>query len=139
MKKVFLDTNIVLDLLLDRAPFAEDIIDIFDIAIDQSVSLCISSLTIANINYIIGRIEGAKKANRKTDKILQLVSVEPVSQSTVLSARKSSFKDFEDAIQNFCALESNYKVLVTRKTKDFRSSQLSIMNPKEFLAKLEEE
>jgi len=138
MTKAFLDTNIILDLLLDRPPFADDIADIFDIANNNSIVLCVSSLTIANVNYIIGRIEGSKKANQKTDKILQLVTVDPVGQSTVLSARKSSFKDFEDAVQNFCALESNHNVLVTRNTKDFKTSNLSIMNPIEFLAKLEE-
>lgn len=136
MNKVFLDTNVILDLLLDREPFNEDIAEIFEIADERSIILCVSSLTIAYVNYIVSRIEGSKKARTKTKKLLKLVEVENVGKREVLNSANSGFKDFEDGIQNFCALESKHVIIVTRNTKDFKSSELSILNPKEYVAKL---
>jgi predicted nucleic acid-binding protein len=136
MKKVFLDTNVLLDFLLDRAPFTDDIAQIIDQAIYNSIKLCVSSITITNINYIIGRSEGVKSANKKTKQILELVSVENVGDSIIRKASKSKFKDFEDGVQNFCASESQHKIIVTRNVKDFKQSKLSILTPKEFLAKM---
>lgn len=136
MNKVFLDTNVILDLLLDREPFNDDIAEMFFVSDERSIRLCVSSLTIVNVNYIVGRIEGVKKANNKTKKLLQLVEVENVGKKEILSSANSKFKDFEDGIQNFCAVESNHEIIVTRNTKDFKTSELSILNPKEYLAKL---
>jgi predicted nucleic acid-binding protein len=136
MNKVFLDANVILDLLLDREPFNDDIAEIFVVSDERSIRLCVSSLTIANVNYIVGRIEGVKKANNKTKKLLQLVDIENVGKKEVIESANSSFKDFEDGIQNFCAVESQHEIIVTRNTKDFKTSKLSILNPKEYLAKL---
>ncbi len=136
MNKAFLDTNVILDLLLDREPFNEDIAQIFDTAEERSIKLCVSSLTIANINYIVGRIEGPKKAKLKTKKLLQIIEVESVGKKEVVKSINSKFKDFEDGVQNFCALESKHAIIVTRNTKDFKTSKLSIMNPREYLAKV---
>lgn len=136
MKKVFLDTNVILDLLLDREPFSEDIADIFELANERSLALCVSSLTIANVNYIVGRIAGAKKAKAQTRKLLKIVEVENVGKNVVMRSANSRFKDFEDGIQHYCALESQHKIIVTRDTKGFKDSELAIFNPKEFLAKL---
>lgn len=132
---MFLDTNVILDLLLDREPFNEVIAEIFEIAGERSIQPYVSSLTIANVNYIIGRIEGVRKAKNKTKKLLQLVEVENVGKNAVMNSANSTFKDFEDGIQHFCAVESNHKIIVTRNTKDFKASELSILNPREYLAK----
>ena len=79
---------------------------------------------------------GPKYALKKTKQILELVSVERLGESTDKRSAKSKFKDFEDGVQNFCAVEANHKIVVTRNTKDFKESYLSIMTPKEFLSKL---
>jgi len=136
MKKVFLDTNVLLDFLLDREPFNDDVSEIIEYSISEAFKLCVSSITITDTNYIIGRSEGVKSANKKTKKILDLVSVENVGESTVQKSSNSKFKDFEDGVQNFCASEANHKIIVTRNVKDFKESKLSILTPKEFLIKL---
>lgn len=136
MKKVFFDTNVLLDFLLDRKPFNDDIAQIIEYSISKSFKLCVSSITITNTNYIIGRSEGIKSANKKTKKILDLVAVENVGESTVKKSSNSKFRDFEDGVQNFCASEANHKIIVTRNVQDFKESKLSIMTPKEFLVKL---
>ncbi len=136
MKKVFLDTNVLLDFLLDRAPFNNNIAEIIEHTMKESIDLCVSSITVTDTNYIISRAEGAKIANKKTNEILKLVTVENVGESTVQRASNSKFKDFEDGVQNFCAIEAQHKIIVTRNVKDFRESSLAVMTPKEFLSKI---
>lgn len=136
MKKIFLDTNILLDFLLDREPFCDDIAAIIENSIENAIQLCVSSVTVTNTNYIIGRSEGQKSANQKTKKLLKLVTVENVGESTVKNSSGSRFKDFENGVQNFCALESNHKIIVTRNVKDFKESKLAILTPKELLSKM---
>ncbi len=65
MKKIFLDSDVLLDLLLDREPFMDDIAKIIENALDSDLKLCVSPITIANINYIIGRLENERKADKK--------------------------------------------------------------------------
>lgn len=137
MKRVFLDTNVILDLLLDRDPYSNDIANLIEYATEQTIELCVSSVTITDVNYIVGKFEGTNAANKKTKQILELVTVENVGQTTVQKAAKSEFKDFEDGVQIFCAEESKHKVIVTRNTKDFKKSKLSIMTPKEFRTRME--
>jgi len=102
----------------------------------DSIQLCVSSITITNTNYIVSRSQGSKVANRKTKQIMELVSVESVGESKVRKSAESNFKDFEDGVQNFCAIESGHKIIVTRNTKDFKESDLSILTPKELLSKI---
>ena len=136
MTKLFFDSDVILDLLLDREPFSDDIAEIMEESESKSVQICISSTTITNVNHIVGRIEGYKNAHIKTQKILQLVKVENEGESTIKKAIASNFKDFEDAVQNYCAAEAEHSTIITRNVKDFKTSDLSIMTPKEILTKM---
>lgn len=133
MKKIFVDSDVILDLLIDREPYNDDIAEILENSIRDGIAVCVSSVTITNLNYIIGRIENRNSAAKKTSKILKLVKVENVGESTVNKSIASKFKDFEDGVQNFCAEESKHKILITRNTKDYKESDLAIMTPKEYL------
>ena len=136
MKKVFFDTNVLLDFLLDRPPYADDVSEIIETCIEEEISICVSPVSITNLNYIIGRLENREKANAQTQKVLRLVQVDSVGQSTIQTAANSKFKDFEDGVQNFCAVEAGHEVIVTGNVKDYKESDLSVLTPKEFLAKL---
>ena len=131
--KVFIDTDVILDFLLDRKPFSDHIGQLFQLSIDSDLKLCVSPTTITNINYIIGRIENKKQANLKTKKILKLVIVETICQTTLNKAIQSNFKDFEDGVQNFCAIEANHKIIITRNLKDYKESEPAILTPIEYL------
>ena len=139
MKKLFLDADILLDFLLDREPFIDDITKILDESLSSGIALCVSPITIANINYIIEKLENQGKANTQRKKLLKIVHVENVGQSIINTASNSKFKDFEDAIQNYCAEESGHQIIITRNTKDYKKSDLSILTPKEYLAKIRNE
>ncbi len=134
--KVFLDADVILDLLLDRKPFNEEISAIFQLSIDHSIDLCVSPTTITNLHYIIGRIENKNSANSKTKNILKLVSIETIGESTIHKSIASKFNDFEDGVQYYCALEARHKIIITRNTKDFKESKLAVLTPKEFLSTL---
>ncbi len=139
MKKLFLDSDVLLDLLLDREPFSEDIAELIEESIESDIKLYTSPISISNINCIIERLENKNKADSKTKKVLKIVSIENVGQKVIDRASNSRFKDFEDSIQNYCAVESGHKMIITRNTKDYRESDLSIFTPKEYLAKLQSE
>ncbi len=136
MKKIFLDADVLLDLLLDREPFMDDIATIIEDALSSGTTLCVSPITITNINYIIEKLENQRKANAQRKKLLKMVQVENIGQSVIHKASNSPFKDFEDAVQNYCAEASGHQILITRNTKDYKESNLSILTPKEYLAKM---
>lgn len=134
MTKVFLDTNVVLDFILKREGFAEEAAIIFDLGERKKLNLALSSLSVNNIDYVVSKIESKRKAREIVIKLLTLVETLSVDKSTIEKAAMSEFKDFEDAIQNFCAEEKGFKHVITRNLKDYKKSSLSILTPKEFLA-----
>ena len=139
MTKLFLDSDVLLDLLLDRQPFSKDIVELIETSIDSDIKLYSSPVSITNIHYIIGRLENQKKADSQIKKILKIVSIENIGQKVIDIASSSRFKDFEDSVQNYCAAESGHRMIITRNTKDFKESELSILTPKEYLAKIRNE
>ena len=133
MNKVFLDSDVLLDFLLNREQ-ANYVATIIENSLQTNLQLFTSPVSITNIYYIVGRLENKNQANLKTNKLLQLVRVETLGQNVIDMASKSKFKDFDDAVQNFCATLAGHQFLVTRNTKDFKHSDLAIMTPKEYLA-----
>jgi len=105
----------------------------------KKLELNVSSLSLSNAHYLISRIENKSKAREKIKELLKLVETLSIHKSTVEKAAYSEFKDFEDAIQNFCADEHGIKLIVTRNVKDYSKSNLSIQTPREFIAAFEKD
>ncbi len=139
MKKLFIDSDVLLDFLLDRKPFSDDTAILIEECIETKVKLCSSLLSVANMHYIIGRLEDKNQADFKIRKILKIISIENLGQVVIDQVLNSKFKDFEDSIQNFCAAEAGHKIIITRNTKDYKESELSVLTPREYLAKLRSE
>jgi len=137
MKKIFLDTDVIMDFLTKREPFAVESMKLMEYSNREELGLSMSSLCLSNLHYLISRVEDKAKAREKVKMIMKLVETLPVSKSTVEKAAYSDFKDFEDAIQNFCAKENQIKVIVTRNVKDYSKSSLAIQTPKEFITEFE--
>lgn len=137
MKKLFIDTNIVLDLLAKREPFYESSAKVFSLADRKVIQLSVSSLTFANTNYVLSKLKSANEAKEILRKFKLLVHIVSLSEKIVdLALNDSEFKDFEDGLQYYSAIESNQDIIITRNQKDFKSSLLSIMSPEEFLSSL---
>lgn len=137
MKKLFIDTNIVLDLLAKREPFYESSAKLFSLADRNVIQLTVSSLTFANTNYVLSKLKSASEAKEILRKFKLLVQIVSLSEKIVdLALNDSEFKDFEDGLQYYSAIESNQDIIITRNQKDFKSSLLSIMSAEEFLSSL---
>lgn len=137
MKTVFADSDVIIDFLTKRNPFFEEIKAVFQLAAEKKLTINVSSVTVVNANYIIEKAESSDRAMLKIESLLKLARVLDVGETTIMKALKSGFSDFEDAVQNSCAIESKIDILITRNVKDYRKSELSVMTPREFLAKFE--
>lgn len=135
--KAFLDSDVLLDFLTARKPFVNEIKRIMHLGISGDLHLNTSSLIIANIHYFISKSENKKQALTKIDKLTSFINILNVGEKEIKNALRSSFKDFEDAIQSACAANSEMDVIVTRNTKVFKASPLAILTPIEFLKSLE--
>lgn len=134
MNTVFLDTNIILDFFMKRKEFEEDAEQILAMGYNQECSLFISSLSFSNIAYIARQLYKGIELYELLDKVRELVEVAEVDAWTVDRALKLRAKDFEDALQYYSALKINADYIITRNTKDFLFSDISILTPKEFLS-----
>lgn len=133
MRKIFVDTNIVLDLLSRRIEFYEDSQDLFTYAIDHKVKLIVSSLTFANTHYILKEQLKMSKVRSSLRKFKTLVEVAAFDDKVLELALEEEFKDFEDGIQYYTAAENSCEAIITRNKKDFKISAIPVLNAKEFV------
>jgi len=138
MRNVFVDTNIIIDILGQRINFYEESQDFFTYAIDNKINLIVSTLSFANTHYILSEQMKRPKVRNILRKFKTLVSVANFDDKILELSLSDDFKDFEDGIQYFIALENSCEAIVTRNKKDFKISQIPIFNPKEYLSLLEE-
>jgi predicted nucleic acid-binding protein len=135
MIDIFLDSDVILDFLTRREPFSLESMELFEFSARGKLRIYISALSLNNIHYVIRKLDSSAKAKKQIGLIMNLVEILPVSKGTIEKAFFSEFIDFEDALQNFCAVENNIDILITRNTKDYSKSSLNVFNPKEFLTR----
>lgn len=136
MSKLLIDTNIVIGLLSNREEFYDEAADLFSRADKKELELTISSLTFANINYILTKLKSAKEAReilRKFKVLVELLSLD--DKITELALSDDHFPDFEDGLQYYSAIENQIDVIITRNKKDFKNSKIPVLTAKEFLAR----
>ena len=134
MRKIFLDTNVILDLLAERYPFYDPIAKIVTLADRKELFLVTSPLSFTTAEYVLSKFESKTSALLKLQKFSILCQVADANQETIDKSLISGFKDFEDAVQYFCALQANCDLFLTRNQKDFKQSALPILTPEEFLS-----
>jgi len=135
-RRVFIDTNIMLDLLGEREPFYEPIAKIATLAEKEKLTMVVSPISFATVNYFLAKYESSKIAKEKLRKFKILCEVCHLDEQIVEKGLNSSMKDFEDALQYFSAAESDCKIIITRNVKDFKKSLLPVMTAEEFLKSL---
>lgn len=133
MRCVFLDTNVVLDYLMERGDFYKDSEYIFQAAYNDEVELCLSALSFSNIAYIT-RKKFSKDELYELFELRKMVIRTKVDDRVVDAAITSKAKDFEDALQYFSAIQAGVDCIVTRNTKDFEFAKIKVLTPNEFLA-----
>ena len=134
MKKLFIDTNIVIDLLSRREPYFLEAATLFSLADKKQISITASSLTIANTSYVLLRQMDSRKAKSILRKLRMVVGLLPLNDKIVdLALNDEAMPDFEDALQYFTALENGQDLIITRNLKDFKGSKLPVMTANQFI------
>jgi len=133
MKSIFIDTNIVLDLLAHRIPFYSEAAKLFSLADKGKVRLSISALCLADIHYILSKQIPEAEVRRILRKFKVLVNVLPMDDKITDLALNSEFRDFEDAIQYYTAIENDQDLIITRNQPDFKESKIPVMTAGEFI------
>ena len=137
MKQVFMDTNIVIDFLANRQPFAMDAAKIFDLAVNGKVRIFIAAVSYNNIYYILRQSMSGIATLKLLGELADMTEITDVTAVIIRQSLKTDFKDYEDAIQYHSALSIvDLDFIVTRNTKDFKKSTLAVLTPAEALASL---
>lgn len=135
MKTLFLDTNILIDIVANRQPFAKWALLILNDQKAGKWKLVSSSNAMLTTYYIIEKQIGEKKAKRALSILLSRVDIGSISKQNLLTSIASKFKDYEDAVQHECALSlGNVSHIITRNKKDFKHSVMSVLSSEELYA-----
>lgn len=133
MKRLLLDTNIILDIALKREPRFELSSKIFDLIDKKRIVGYITATTVTDIYYISKKEKGNEIAIEFISNLIEIVDVIGVDKSIIVKALKSNLKDFEDAVQVSAAEYYEIEIIVTRNKFDFLNSGLEILTPKELI------
>lgn len=133
MTKVFVDTDVCIDLLSGRKPFNATAEILFSLAHSGKIKIYVSSLSFANIDYVVRSQYSTTHSRQIIGKFKTLVNVLPVNSKTIDLAVASDFNDFEDAIQYCCAIENSLTTIVTRNIKDYKKSMIKVLTPEIFI------
>lgn len=134
MTKVFVDTDVCIDLLSGRKPFNKTAEILFSLADTGKIRIYISALSFANIDYVLRSQYSTSHSRQIIGKFKTLVSVLSVDSKTIDLAIASDFTDFEDAIQYSCAIENNLTSIITRNIKDYKKASIKVFTPETFLS-----
>jgi predicted nucleic acid-binding protein len=133
MDKIFIDSDIILDLIQEREHYL-DAMNLFSLLEENKIKGYVSPLIFANLFYILRKQESNKFAIGILMKLKALLHVLTINEKIIELALSSGFKDFEDAIQYYTALEENLDYIITRNKEDYKKSVIVICNAKEYLA-----
>jgi len=134
MRNVFVDTNILIDLLVDRPPFSKFAIEIFNLAEKKQVKLFTSSHSYATTHYLLKKYIGEKELRELLYSLLDFIDLISIDISIIKKSLLSNHKGFEDAIQIFAANSiSNMDFIITRNLKDFKGAGITVLPPDEVI------
>ncbi|MBL1410228.1 type II toxin-antitoxin system VapC family toxin [Sphingobacterium faecale] len=134
MEKILIDADVILDFFFDRQPFSDDASQILGLCETKVIQGFVTPIMISNIYYILRKTAKHEKIIESLRMLTTIIDIATLDKRTILEALESGFKDFEDALQNFSAQQTEgIHIIVTRNTKDYKTSALSIMTPEIFL------
>lgn len=132
--RLFLDTNVILDLLGRRDPFFDAIAKIATLADSGQLELVASPLSITTVHYVLSRVEPRENVMEKLRKFHIICEICVVDGKVMEKALNAGFPDFEDAVQYFSAVSAGCHMIITRNGKDFKKSELPFMTADAFLS-----
>ena len=132
-KKLFIDSDIILDLLAERPLFYDDAAKIFSWAYKKKIELYTTAVVLANVFYILRKVNGNDKSKEQIKDLRLLVNILPITENIVDMALNSKLNDFEDGLQYYTAKEQNLFGIITRNLKDYKIKDIVIQSSKEFV------
>jgi len=132
-KPVFVDTDVILDLFLDRPPHHQEALRFFSFIKTNAIPTYTSPVVYANAYYILGKIKDEKYAMDRLRRLRKIVGVATCDEAMVDGAIQTPYKDFEDSLQYQCARANEIPFLVTRNIKHYQKNGIRILLPREFL------
>jgi predicted nucleic acid-binding protein len=134
MKKILVDTDVILDFFFDRKPFSENSTTILNLCENNIIVGYVTPVIISNIYYLLRRNAKHEKVIEKLKLLLTILNVLKMDKSTIDKALNSDFKDFEDALQNFSAVNfGEIEAIITRNIKDYKRSEIGVLTPESFV------
>jgi len=134
MDKVLIDTDVLLDFFFDRKPFSKFSTEILNLCEENKLNGFTTPVIISNVYYLLRKAAKHDIIIEKIKQLLSIIEIIKMDKNAVINALNSDFKDFEDALQNFSAIDNGYiRIILTRNIKDFKTSELAILTPETYL------
>jgi predicted nucleic acid-binding protein len=137
--RVLLDTDVILDIFLERQPFAEEAVALWAANKAGDFEGYVSGITPVNLYYIARKVKGYEKARLAVETLLSAFQICPVDDKVLQSALSGPITDFEDAVQHERASALQLDAIITRNLKDYSDATLRVLAPSDFLKQLTEE
>ena len=135
MKNILLDSDVLMDFFLDRAPFSEDSSKILSLCENREIVGYITPVIYSNLYYLLRRISDRQTAITQLRRLFSITRLLVIDEHAVLAALHSdTITDFEDALQNYAVEGSeNLRIIITRNVRDFRKSTVAALTPSDYL------
>lgn len=134
MDRVLIDTDVLMEFFFDREPFSEYSTKLINLCAEKEISGFTTPVIISNVYYLLRKTAKHTVIIEKLKQLLTIIGIVDMNKNVVMSALNSNFKDFEDALQNFSAVENEeIKIILTRNLKDFKKSELAVLTPETYL------
>lgn len=135
-EKLFLDTNVVIDLLGERDPFYVSAAKIATLADKGKIQIFVSALTYSTVYYLLSRFENKEIVKEKIRKFKVIAETSDLTDMIIDKGLASKFSDFEDSLQYHSAVKKECNIIITRNSKDFKESEIPVLTPDEYLTKI---
>ena len=132
-KKIFIDSDIILDVLAQRENHYDFAAELFDLGYAKKIDLYTTAVVLANVFYIIRKKFGIEKSKEHLKKLRQIINILPINEDMVDSVLASKFGDFEDGLQYFSAKENKIGIIITRNIKDYKEKDIVIQTAEEYI------
>lgn len=129
--RLLFDTNVVLDVMLNREPYAAASAEVLSRVEAGDLTGCICATTVTTVHYLAARALGAERSLSEVKKLLSLFEIAPVGRAVLETALDLGFADYEDAVIHEAARQVSAQGIVTRNSRDFRKAALPVYAPEE--------
>lgn len=134
--KVFLDANVIIDVVQNRTDFVEASSKVLQLGLDGECELCASDITFTTVSYYARKNRTPEQLYDVLQSLREIVDVAPSGKVAIDWALRQKSKDFEDAVQYYAALRSGAEYIVSRNVRDYPYDDIIVISPQDFLKEM---